>query len=84
MAKVHRVNDVVHGDLKPANLLLVRGKNRLIPIDYGSAWTGGETLRRSHGDGISPVYAAPEQLRGDDAVDWRADQFAFGVILFEP
>jgi serine/threonine protein kinase len=83
MAKVHRVNDVVHGDLKPANLLLVRGKNRLIPIDYGSAWTGGETLRRSYGDGISPIYAAPEQLRSDAAVDWRADQFALGVILFE-
>jgi serine/threonine protein kinase len=83
MARIHRVNDVVHGDLKPANLLLARGTNRLIPIDYGSAWPGGEALQRVDGDGLTPVYAAPEQLRGDAAVDWRADQFAIGVVLFE-
>ena len=83
MAKVHRVNDVVHGDLKPANLLLARGANRLIPIDYGSAWPGGEALHRVAGDGLTPIYAVPEQLRSDAAVDWRADQFAIGVVLFE-
>jgi serine/threonine protein kinase len=83
MTKVHRVNDLVHGDLKPANLLLARGTNRFIPIDYGSAWPGGEALRRVSGDGLTPVYAAPEQLRSDAAVDWRADQFAIGVVLFE-
>src|SRR5262249_2239199 len=83
MTKVHRVNDVVHGDLKPANLLLARGTNRLITIDYGSACPGGAPPHRVAGDGLTPVYAAPEQLRGDAAVDWRADQFAIGVVLFE-
>jgi serine/threonine protein kinase len=83
MAKVHRVNDLVHGDLKPANLLLARGTNRLIPIDYGSAWPGGQALHRVAGDGLTPVYAAPEQLRAGSAVDWRADQFAIGAVLFE-
>src|SRR5262249_11493222 len=38
---------------------------------------------RAAGDGLTPVYAAPEQLRSEAAVDWRADQFAIGVVLFE-
>ena len=79
---LHHRKNIIHGDVKPANLILTK-RTSLVLIDYGSAWPGERTTQRGGGDGFSPAYAAPELVRGNAAVDWRADQFSVGVILYE-
>lgn len=73
----------VHGDIKPANVVLEPRPTKFTLIDFGSAWPVERTTRRESGDGISAPYAAPEQLQGNAPVDFRADYFALGVLGYE-
>ena len=83
-------HDVVHRDIKPENVLL-SGRTAVV-ADFGiakalaaantTAGTPGATLTEA---GISlgtPAYMAPEQAVGD-AVDHRADLYAWGVMAYE-
>ncbi len=79
---LHRNKQIIHGDIKPANLILTK-RTSLVLIDYGNAWTIERTTRRDEGDGVSGVYAAPEFLRGESLVNFRADCFSIGVVLYE-
>ena len=79
---LHRNKQIIHGDIKPANLILTN-RTSLVLIDYGNAWTIERTSRREEGDGVSGVYSAPEFLRGEPCVDLRADCFSLGVVLYE-
>ena len=72
---------VVHRDLKPANILLDEDDQALI-TDFGIARSltgpGGGTMI---GTVVGTLdYMAPEQARAE-AVDHRADIYAFGLIL---
>jgi serine/threonine protein kinase len=79
---IHRNKQIIHGDIKPANLILTK-RTSLVLIDYGNAWTIERTTRREEGDGVSGVYSAPELLRGEAHVNFRADCFSLGVVLYE-
>ena len=76
---------VVHRDLKPGNLWLVDGKLSAVKVlDFGVARTGTSSSVSHAGTVIgTPGYMAPEQVRGKDDVDARADVFALGCVLFE-
>ncbi len=84
---------VVHRDLKPGNVMLTRVGAKL--LDFGVALTGrpapaGPIGARPLGSSVestgavpgTPPYMAPEQIDGQD-VDFRADVFAFGSVLYE-
>ncbi|GAA5530554.1 serine/threonine-protein kinase [Herpetosiphon gulosus] len=49
---------LVHGDIKPANLIRDRDSNELFLVDFGAAATSG--VGQTYG---TPGYAAPEQYR---------------------
>lgn len=83
LSQLHQRCQIRHGDIKPENLILARDRGRLIPIDFGSAWTAERTTTRDHGDGISPAYSAPELQMQEGLVDFRADQFSASVAFYE-
>ena len=80
---------VVHRDLKPENVMvtwLEEGKPRIKILDFGMARIllggPGTPLTRKGAVFGTPEYMPPEQAMGQP-VDERADQYAFGVMLFE-
>jgi len=85
LAQLHRHRQIIHGDLRPENLILATRPTRLVLIDFGSAWMMESAARREQGDGFVPAYAAPELQDDSDRClsDFRCDQFAIAVILFE-
>ena len=67
---------ILHGDLKPENLLVNRaGISKL--TDFGQAHLFGTASA-----GGTPTYQSPEALIGRP-VDSRSDIYAMGVILYE-
>jgi len=73
---------VVHCDIKPANLFMVSRTSPKI-LDFGIAHVAKRPGLPDAGlVAGSPVYMAPEQLRGEP-VDRRSDVYALGAVLYE-
>lgn len=83
---VAHARGIVHRDVKPSNIFLVDGDAaRAKVVDFGIArWTRSARALTMQGSALgTPGYMAPEQARGEPAVDARADVFALGCVLFE-
>ncbi|MQY02078.1 protein kinase domain-containing protein [Actinomadura macrotermitis] len=72
-----RIDGLVHGDLKPENVLLF--DNLAFVSDFGLARAAGE----NHGLTSTPAYRAPELLAGPAASSVASDVYAFGAMLWE-
>ena len=73
---------LVHRDVKPANILLEPGVERVMLTDFGLARAVDDaTLTRSGLIAGTPHYMSPEQARGE-GVDTRSDLFSFGSVLY--
>jgi serine/threonine protein kinase len=71
---------VIHGDVKPANILITAdGKVKL--TDFGMARVARREARDSALLG-TPAYWCPEQIMGRPQ-DARSDIFSLGVVLYE-
>jgi eukaryotic-like serine/threonine-protein kinase len=73
---------LVHRDVKPANILLENGVQRVKLTDFGLARAVDDaSLTQSGVVAGTPQYMAPEQALGE-AVDHRADLFSLGSVLY--
>jgi WD40 repeat protein/serine/threonine protein kinase len=73
---------LVHRDVKPANILLENGVERVKLTDFGLARAVDDaSLTQSGVVAGTPQYMAPEQAKGE-AVDHRADLFSLGSVLY--
>jgi serine/threonine protein kinase len=79
---------LVHRDLKPENLFLCQTSDGDIVkvLDFGSVRDNGESAKKLTVMGTtigSPYYMPPEQAKGLDTLDGRADVWALGAIMYE-
>ena len=72
--------DIIHADIKPANLIMA-GDGRIKLSDFGLSriQSGTETDTPIAG---TPAYVAPELFRGE-GFSPQSDMYALGVTLFE-
>ncbi len=89
VSAAHRAG-IVHRDLKPENIYVTLGLDGIehpVLLDFGIskvARRGGEPNLSMAGELLgTPYYMAPEQIRADDKVDARSDQYSLGVIIYE-
>ncbi len=79
LAQLHAAR-IVHGDLRPANLLADTAGREVLLVDLHTPATGAAP---DWSDPGSAAYLAPEQTgRLQLAVDRRADLYALGVMLY--
>lgn len=73
---------IVHRDIKPGNIMIVRGKHAKI-MDFGIAKARVSDVKTQAGAILgSPKYMSPEQVDGQRA-DHRSDIFSLGVTTYE-
>jgi eukaryotic-like serine/threonine-protein kinase len=93
LAEAHK-HGIVHRDLKPANLFLVDDDDVLVKVlDFGISKILDKKLFDNTADEQdvthaftvlgSPRYMAPEQVRDSKDVDYRADLWSVGAVLFQ-
>ncbi len=74
---------IVHRDMKPQNIMLLQDGTIKV-TDFGIAHFSDNVTRTMTDKAIGSVhYIAPEQARGDDNIDGKADIYAVGVMLYE-
>ncbi len=73
---------LVHRDVKPANILLADGVERVKLTDFGLARAADDaSLTKTGILAGTPQYMSPEQARGE-SVDQRSDLFSLGSVLY--
>src|ERR1700731_1040083 len=82
LTKAHEAG-IAHRDLKPENLMISRdGLVKILDFGLAKIWSP-TTSQTAVGLVLGTVgYMSPEQASGD-RLDFRSDQFSFGLVLYE-
>ncbi|MEM6980771.1 MAG: protein kinase, partial [Planctomycetota bacterium] len=75
-----REHDIMHGDIKPQNILIVGGEAQV--CDFGLVNKVVEDILETKHPFVTPAYGAPEVLDGT-GYSKSADQYALAVSYFE-
>jgi len=74
---------IVHGDIKPGNILVHADGERVVIADFGIAKHLDEPSLLAAGETVgSPTYMSPEQCLGRD-FDQRTDIYSMGCLMYE-
>ena len=82
LAAAH-AHGVIHRDVKPANIMLEAGSDRVKITDFGLALAAIDNSNMTSADQQvgTPAYMSPEQVEGRP-VDPRSDLFSLGCVLY--
>ena len=72
---------IVHGDIKPANIMFDTQKKIYIVTDFGAAGSHGKSIDGEKKITGTPAYMSPEQLSGA-RMDGRSDLFSLAVTIY--
>ena len=76
---------ILHRDLKPQNIMLKRGTDSVVLIDFGVAKIQDSSIAATTTNGASPgtlVYMSPEQLAGQTLTP-ASDVYSIAVVAHE-
>jgi serine/threonine-protein kinase len=71
---------LLHRDIKAQNVMLTAG-GRAVLMDFGTGWEMSETSPSGSTLAGTPLYLAPELLRGGEATV-QSDVYSIGVLLY--
>ena len=75
---------ILHGDIKPENILIDRGHAYLADFGISRAiHAEASALRASPPSAGTPDYVSPEQAAGHQAIDGRSDLFSLACVVVE-
>lgn len=84
MDHIWKNHKMIHGDIKPGNLLITRNSHSLKIGDLGLAHSANGAADDPDDVMITPLYAAPEIIaRQAHSPDPRSDIYSFGIMLYE-
>jgi serine/threonine-protein kinase len=76
---------IVHRDVKPSNIIRLKGSNNIKITDFGIAHVEDpeQTRHTQMGEVLgTPEYMSPEQALGRE-VDGRSDLYSVGILLYQ-
>ena len=79
---VAHAGNVIHRDIKPSNIIIdEHGEPHITDFGLARLLDGPEITRTGSFVG-TPVYASPEQVKGEK-LDERSDLYSLGIVAFE-
>ncbi len=75
---------LIHRDVKPKNIIITpQGVAKLADMGLARLQTDREEAEAEKGKAFgTPYYISPEQIRGQQDIDFRADIYCFGATLY--